>query len=162
MVNNDPIQQKDIFDERQIIVRSQITVRALWFFAIAAFVNIIVMECGPQWCESYVISTLIFGAAAYLYWVCANARRGSLFGVNGVSNLTMAAGMLFVDGVLIPFSFMDRDPDFFKNFFFRNGMVSDNFAAALSGLFVIAASVVMTVCAVRYNKAKKAEKSDNS
>lgn len=76
IVNNDPITtQKDIFDERQTVVRSQLTTRALWAFVIMSGINLIIMECGPQWCESWVLSTALFGAIAYLYWVCANARH---------------------------------------------------------------------------------------
>lgn len=48
IVNNDPIEQKEIFDERQLIVRSQITKRALWAFVIMSGINLIIMECGPQ------------------------------------------------------------------------------------------------------------------
>lgn len=50
IVNNDPIEQKAIFDERQSIVRSQITIRALWAFVIMTSINLTIMECGLQWC----------------------------------------------------------------------------------------------------------------
>ena len=102
IVNNDPIPQKDIFDERQTIVRAQLTTRALWAFVIMSGINLLVMECGPQWCESWVLSTAFFGAAAYLYWVCANARQGSLFGINGTATLASQMGFLFGDSIFVP------------------------------------------------------------
>ena len=42
IVNNDPIvSQKDIFDERQTVVRSQITTRALWAFVIMSGISLL-------------------------------------------------------------------------------------------------------------------------
>lgn len=145
IVNNDPVQQKEIFDERQKIVRSQLTIRALWAFVIAASINILVMECGPQWCESYVLSTAIFGAAANLYWVAANARRGTLFGINGTMSAATQAAMFFADGLLIPFVILynNEEDDLLKHFFFRNGMVSEYLAAAIACVLLIIAGAVM-------------------
>ena len=119
IVNNDPIPQKDIFDERQTIVRAQLTTRALWLFVITSGINLLVMECGPQWCESYVLSTALFGTIAYLYWVCANARRGSLFGINGTATVSSQIGFLFGDAVILPIAIMtDEDnSDFLEHLF---------------------------------------------
>lgn len=162
IVNNDPIQEKEIFDERQCIVRSRITIRALQAFAAMAGLNILIMECGPQWCESYVLSTAILAAAAYLYWVIANARRGSLFGVNGAGSAAVQASAFLVDGLLIPFVLFDNEEgDLLTNFFFRNGMVSEYLAAAIAGVLLIIGAAVMMSEVHRYNKAKKKD-NDNS
>lgn len=161
IVNNDPIQQqKDIFDERQAVVRSQLTIRALWAFVIMSGINLLIMECGPQWCESYVLSTAIFGAAAYLYWVCANARRGSLFGINGTASLASQMGFLFGDGVILPVMIMmDEDnSDFLEHFFIRNNMVSEYFAATLGCVLLLTSGIVMAVSIGNYRKREKAEK----
>lgn len=158
IVNNDPIQQqKDIFDERQAVVRSQLTIRALWVFVISSGINLLIMECGPQWCESYVLSTAIFGAIAYLYWVCANARRGSLFGINGTANIASQASMWLVDGLFIPLMIITdgEHEDFFENFFIRSGMVSDYFMFALGGALLAASGIVMAVNVRSYKKKEK-------
>lgn len=157
MVNNEPIQKKEILDERQSIVRSRITIRALRAFVIMAVVNLFVMECGPQWCESWVLSTAIFGAIAYLYWVAANARHGSLFGINGTSEVAMQVVFLITDGIMIPLLVcIDGDnADFFTNFFIRNGMVSEYVAGTFSCLLLIVSAIVM---AVNIRKSKRENK----
>ena len=160
IVNNDPIEQKAKFDERQTIVRAQITTRALWAFVIMAGINLLIMECGPQWCESYVLSTAIFGAVAYLYWVCANARHGSLFGINGTATLASQIGFLFGDAVILPVAIMtDKDnADFLEHLFFRSNMVSEYFAATLSCALLLTSGIVMAVCIGNHRKMEKAEK----
>lgn len=163
IVNNDPtIPQKDIFDERQTVVRSQLTTRALWAFVIMSGINLLIMECGPQWCESWVLSTAFFGAIAYLYWVCANARRGSLFGVNGTATLSSQVGFLFGDGIFIPIVILsDKEPDeVMGNFFIRNGMVSDYFMIVLCGAVILTSGVIMAVCIRNHRKKGTREEED--
>lgn len=159
IVNNDPIPQKDIFDERQTIVRAQLTTRALWAFVIMSGINLLIMECGPQWCESWVLSTAFFGAIAYMYWVCANARRGSLFGIHGTATLSSQVGFLFGESIFLPIAILsDKEPnDVFENFFIRNGMVSDYFMIALNGTLLLTAGIVMAVCIGNHRKREKAE-----
>lgn len=159
IVNNDPIPQKDIFDERQTIVRAQLTTRALWAFVIMSGINLLVMECGPQWCESWVLSTAFFGAAAYLYWVCANARRGSLFGIHGTATLSSQVGFLFGDSIFIPIVILsDKKPsDVMESFFIRNGMVSDYFMIVLNGTLLLTSGIVMAICIGNHRKKEKAE-----
>ncbi|MBD5128735.1 MAG: hypothetical protein HDT43_02240 [Ruminococcaceae bacterium] len=157
IVNNDPIPQKDIFDERQTIVRAQLTTRALWLFVITSGINLLVMECGPQWCESYVLSTALFGAIAYLYWVCANARRGSLFGINGTATVSSQIGFLFGDAVILPIAIMtDEDnSNFLEHLFIRNNMVSEYFIAMLGCALLLTSGIVMAVCIGNYRKREK-------
>ena len=160
IVNNDPtVPQKDIFDERQTIVRAQLTTRALWAFVIMSGINLLVMECGPQWCESWVLSTALFGAAAYLYWVCANARHGSLFGIHGTATLSSQMGFLFGDSIFVPILILsDREQtDAAESFFIRNGMVSDEFMIVLNGTLLLTSGIVMAVCIGNHRKREKAE-----
>ncbi len=121
------------------------------------------MECGPQWCESWVLSTAIFGAIAYLYWVCANARRGSLFGVNGTATLASQMGFLFGDAVILSVMIMmDKDnDDFMEHFLIRNNMVSEYFALTLSCVLMLTLGIVMAVCIGNYRKREKAERGND-
>ena len=158
IVNNDPtVPQKDIFDERQTIVRAQLTTRALWAFVIMSGINLLVMECGPQWCESWVLSTAFFGAAAYLYWVCANARQGSLFGINGTATLASQMGFLFGDSIFVPILILsDREQtDAAESFFIRNGMVSEEFMIVLNGTLLLTSGIVMAVCIGSHRKRER-------
>lgn len=147
VINGESVQQKEIFDERQKLVRSQITIRALWAFIATAGINLIIMECGPQWCESWVLSTAFFGTAAYLYWVISNARRGTLFGINGTSSVASQAAMLITDSILIPtIVCIDGDnSDFFTSFFIRGGIISEYFAGTLSCALLMISGIIMIV-----------------
>lgn len=161
IVNNDPIPEKEVFDERQNMTRLQLTKRALWLFVITSGINIIVMECGPQWCESRVLSTAFFGAAAYLYWVAANIRHGSLFGLHGTAPVSSQIGFLFGDTVFIPLLILsDKEhDDVIGNFFIRNGMVSEYFMTVLNGAILLTSGIVMAVSAYRYKKNERSAES---
>lgn len=155
VINGESVQQKEILDERQTLVRSQITIRALWAFIATAGINLIIMECGPQWCESWVLSTAFFGAAAYLYWVISNARHGCLFGVNGTSPAALQAGYLIGFVAVVPLMFIldaEDHTDFFTNFFIRNGMVSEYLVLVLSCFLLLTAGIVMAVNIRKYKQ----------
>lgn len=121
MVNNDPISENEVYDERQNMIRSQLTKRALWLFVITSGINLIIMECGLQWCESRVLSTAFFGAAAHLYWTAANIKRGSLFGLHGTAPIVSQTGFFFADGLFIPIVILtdDSNTDVAANFFHK-------------------------------------------
>lgn len=159
VINGESVQQKEIFDERQTLVRSQITIRALWTFIIVTGINLLIMECGPQWCESWVLSTALFGAFAYLYWVIANARHGSLFGISGTWSVTQQAVMLICDGIILPLVICNDEDnsDFFANFLIRNGMVSEYFVSVLICVVLLAAGIVMAVNVRKYKANRDSE-----
>lgn len=161
MINGELVQQKDIFDERQTLVRSRITIRALWIFIFTACLNILIMECGLQWCESYVLSTAIFGAAANLYWVIDNARCGTLFGINGTASATTQAAMFFGDALLIPLILNNEEADL-SSFFFHNNMISEYFAVIIAGVLLIISSAITMSSAYRYRKQNGNDKKPRS
>lgn len=157
IVNNDPIEQKEVYDERQNMIRTQLTKRALWLFVIMSGINLIIMECGPQWCESWVLSTAFFGAVAHLYWTVANIKRGSLFGLHGTTPIVSQIGFLFGEGLFIPILILtdDSNTDVAANFFIRNGMVSEYFMWGLDSALLLAAGIVMAVSVREYKKREK-------
>lgn len=160
MVNNDPIEQKDIFDERQTLIRSRITTRALWVFAYSVFFNILIMECGPQWCESYVLSTAVFAAIALLYWTAANARQDTLFGINGTMSAATQGWLFFFDGLFVPYSFISHSEYLTPStFFIKDGMVTEQLTAVIAGALLIVSAVIMIVSYSKFRKQKKNEES---
>ncbi len=161
MINNDPVSEKEVYDERQNMIRTQLTKRALWLFVITSGINLIIMECGPQWCESWVLSTAFFGAVAHLYWTAANIKHGSLFGLHGTTPIVSQIGFLFGEGLFIPILILtdDSNTDVAANFFIRNGMVSEYFMWVLDSALLLAAGIVMAV-SVRNYKKKEKESSD--
>ncbi len=145
---------KEIFDERQNILRMKLTKRALWLFVIMSGINLIVMECGPQWCESRVMSTAIFGAAAHLYWTAAAVKKDALFGLSGVEPITRQMMFIFIYCLGMPlYTFTHKEnADVREHFFFRNGMVSEYFAEAAALLLMVISGIIMAVNVVKFTR----------
>lgn len=145
--------EKEIFDERQCAVRSRITRHALWAFSILTAVNLFVMECGLRRCESAFAATLVFMAAARLYWVIANFRRGSLYGVHGTApgaeQTCMLVAVAVVDPIFTHYHHKHYE-DFWTNFFVRNGAVAE--PALLAASFVL---LVIAACIIGFAKPKE-------
>lgn len=156
MVNNEPIEQKDIFDERQTLIRSRITARALWVFAYSSFFSILIMECGPQWCESYVLSTAVFAAIALLYWTAANARQDTLYGINGTMSAAAQGWLFFFDGLFVPYSLISNSKYLtLSTFFIKNGMVTEQLAAIIAGVLLAVSAIIMIVSYSKFRKQRK-------
>ncbi|MBD5384275.1 MAG: hypothetical protein HDR72_04680 [Ruminococcaceae bacterium] len=145
--NPEEEKEKEIFDERQRAVRSRITRHALWAFSILTAVNLFVMECGLRWCESAFAATLVFMAAARLYWVIANVRCGSLYGVHGTApgaeQACMLAAMLVVDPHIVHYRDKHYE-DFWTNFFIRDGAVAQPVLLVLSYVLLVIAAFVIS------------------
>ena len=81
MVNNEPLSQKEILDERQKITRQKITLQTVILFAIMFAANTLIMDFGLKWSESYAAPMMWFYLASIIYWLIANSVNGSLFGI---------------------------------------------------------------------------------
>ncbi|MCM1165226.1 MAG: hypothetical protein NC299_06370 [Lachnospiraceae bacterium] len=152
---DDVPEEKEIFDERQRYVRSRITRRALWGFSVLTALNLLVTELGLRWCESAFAATLVFAAAVRLYWVIANARRGTLYGVHGTAPGAEQACMLIATGVANPLLMRYRDnhyEDFWANFFMRGGLVAEPVLLAASFVLLSAAAVIIGAAKPKKNK----------
>ncbi len=161
MVNNEPLQRKEILDERQKLVRSKILTQSLTLFGILVSVNTLIMECGLQWCESYFAPVALFIALCYLYYIVRNSSQGSLFGLDGTSSQTYIAWIVLTECVLIPlFKFFNSDE---KAGFtvINNGTLSDKFILFLFFIIGASASIVVLVSARRYKKTDKEVQNDN-
>lgn len=155
MINNEPIDNKDIFDERQSVMRMQITLRAFQLFTAAACLNILIMECGGQWCESYVCSTALCLGAAYIFWLVKNARKGSLFGIKGTKPMQYQASVILAEGVIFPLYMISEREDFFECFFIRNGKVSEHLMLTVFFLMCVFVGAAIFILAHRYNRRRK-------
>lgn len=161
IVNNDPLeQQKEIFDERQQVIRTQITVEAFKVFTVCVCLNILIMEAGPQWCESYVATTALFLGISYIYWLIRNAVKGSLFGVKGTLPLETQAAALLAEGILFSFITVinNKTPEPLENFFVHDKMLSEEFVLMIFFVMCIAAAVTIFSLAFNYRKKEKSDK----
>lgn len=156
LILDEPGAEKAIYDERQNQLRMRYTLEALIVFASASFLNTIIMECGWQWCESYVVPMAFFGAISLLYWVIRNAAKETLFGVNGTKAVVSSGCLEMSVGILYAVTTMPQSFGDFKEFFIVDGMVGENFLLSVSMLIYFSAGLAIVIAAHKFKKAQRA------
>lgn len=79
----EPGSQKEIFDERQNVMRSRLAIEALFIYVGLTFLNSMVMEMFYQWAESQMAVTLLFAVICLLWWEIRCALKGCMLAVSG-------------------------------------------------------------------------------
>lgn len=153
IINGEPVDNKDIFDERQERVRTKSLVIALTNFGSLSAANTLLMECGMRWSESYFMPIAVFMAVCYLGFLLDNARRGSLFGINGTSKATMTASFMLAQGIVMLFFKLIDEKDPFC--VIKDGRVSEIFLMTLFFVLEIACAVITFILAHKFNKSKE-------
>lgn len=141
----EPINRKEIFDERQNQVRQKLTIEALTVFGAAVSLNTLVMECGLKWCEGYFAPIILLIALCYAYWLIRVVKKGALFGVEGTAKAEHTAGMFI--GMSVVYSlimFLNEDKEIY---IFRDGMLSEIFVVMLFYVIAVACGVATLVIA---------------
>ena len=152
LVNNEPLNEKAIFDERQNQLRQKYTIEALYVFAGSSFLNTLVMEFGAQWSESYFMPMVIFAVISYIYWVIRNAANGTLFGVNGTRAVSSTGFVcIAVSGIYLPL-FIPETSEGWDVFFINNGMVGEHFLLAIADALYFGAGIAVLIAVSRYKK----------
>lgn len=154
LITGEPIPQKEIFDERQSVLRTKSLVIALTNFGSLSAANTLLMECGLKWSESYFLPIAIFMALCYLVFLIDSARRGALFGVNGTRNATMTAILLITEGVVFLLLNFDKEEPFCV---IKDGMVSEIFLMILFFVMVIVCGIITIILAHKFNKSRESE-----
>ncbi len=154
LITGEPVPQKEIFDERQSVLRTKSLVTALTCFGALSAANTMLMECGLKWSESYFGPIAIFMAVCYLVFLLDNARRGSLFGVNGTAKATMTAILLIVQGAVYILLNIDDEEPFC---IIKDGMVSKVFLLMMFFVLVIACGIITIILAHKFNKSRESE-----
>lgn len=157
MILADPGSEKEIFDERQKLIRERITFNSVVLFATLSAVNTITMDWGLQWCEMYFGPMILFYVISYIYWIIANACKGSLFGVGGTKFVKSNAFiMLFVSVVnLLNLLVRSFDEEFSV---IKDGMLSVRFIGVIAFTLLLIAGIAATVLAHRYDKSQEQQK----
>ncbi|MGN1422965.1 MAG: hypothetical protein ACI4XA_06280 [Oscillospiraceae bacterium] len=151
MVNNEPINEKTVFDERQNQLRLRYTLEALIVFASASFLNTLIMECGGQWCESYVMPMVLFAAVSYLYWVMRNAVKATLFGIHGPTT-----GIAFTAFAVMNISiFFPETSEEWSTFFINNGVVGVDFVMVISDVLFFCSGLAVLIAAHKFKKSRQ-------
>ena len=83
MILAEPGNEKEIYDERQKQIRTQLTVEALTVFGAVSMLSVVINETVFAWCEGCFPVMVLCAALSYGWWIIRNAVKGSLFGVSG-------------------------------------------------------------------------------
>lgn len=154
MINGEPIDNKEIFDERQELTRTKSLVIALVNFGSLSASNTLFMECGMRWSESYFMPIAVFMAVCYLGFLLDNARRGSLFGVNGTSKAVMTASVMTGQGLVMLLVKLAEEEPFCV---IKDGRVSGIFLMVLFFALEIVCGIITLIIARRFNKSNEEE-----
>lgn len=143
----EPGSQKEIFDERQNIMRLKISVEALLIFGGSVFLNCFIMEEGYKWAESQLAAMMLLMTACMLYWQIRCAAKGCMIGTNGKFQQTYSGVFIIFMTVLMFFRGMDKigEPDFI----IKDGALSKDFIVMIV-IFMYMALGIFTLCAVRH------------
>lgn len=152
LITGEPIPQKEIFDERQSVLRTKSLVIALTGFGSLCAANTMLMERGLKWSESYFAPIAIFMAVCYLVFLLDSARRGALFGVSGTAKATMTAILFVVQGAVFILLNIDNEEPFCV---IKDGMVSKVFLMMLFFVMEIVCGIVTIVLAHKFNKSQE-------
>ncbi len=148
----EPSSQKEIFDERQKLIREHITFNSVLLFAGLSATNTLMMDWGLQWCGMYFAPMILFYVISYIYWIIANALKGSLFGVGGTKFVKSNAFiMIFISALNLLSKAVDME-DFSV---LEGGMLSVEFIGVIAFSLLLAAGISALVLAHRYEKAQK-------
>ena len=154
MVNNEPLSQKEILDERQKITRQKITLQTVILFAIMCAANTLIMDFGLKWSESYAAPMMWFYLASIIYWLIANSVNGSLFGIEGTVHVKRN-GFVFifisvVDGLSLIF-------DEKELVVLKDGVLSNRFMMSIMLVMALLLGIISFILAFRYNKMQKSQ-----
>lgn len=152
MVNNEPLNEKAIFDERQNQLRQKYTIEALYVFGGCTFLNTLIMECGLQWSESYAMPMVIFAVISYLYWIIRNAAKGTLFGVNGTRAVSSTGFVCTALGACYFPLILPQSVENWDTFFISNGMIGEHFLLTIADALYFGVGIAVLIATHKYKK----------
>lgn len=151
----EPINRKEIFDERQNQVRQKLIIEALTVFGAAVSLNTLIMECGTKWCEGYFAPIVLLAALCYMYWLIRVVKKGALFGVEGTVKAERTASILIGMSVMYVFIiFFNDDRDIY---IVRDGMLSEFFIFIMFFVIALVSGIVTLALAHKEKKRAAAE-----
>lgn len=141
--------QKEIFDERQNVIRSRLAVEALLIYVGLTVVNSMVSEMFYQWGESQMTVTLLFMVLCMLWWEIRCAVKGCMLAVSGRHVQKYSSVMVIVIGALNGFRYVFDIGG--EDYFVTDGKLSGDFVFALCFLLMIVCGIFM-LCVMRHEE----------
>lgn len=152
MILGEPGSEKEIFDERQKQLRTQILVQSLVIYAVASALCVMLNEI-IGFMESDFAGMAFCAGAVYLWWVISLAAKECMFGVSGKQVLYNA---LFAIALIPTYIFMMlSDEDEPPLAIVKNGALTDRFVVLAALFLYIIATVIIIVTYFRNRRAER-------
>ncbi len=149
LILSEPGSQKEVFDERQNVMRSRLAIEALFLYVGMTIVNSMVTELFYQWAESQMTVTLLFAVICLLWWEIWCAVKGCMLAVSGRYAQKYSAVMIIVIGALNGFRYVFDIGE--EDYFITDGKLSGDFVFALCFLLMIGCGIFM-LCVMRHEE----------
>lgn len=149
LILTEPGSQKEVFDERQNVMRSRLAIEALFVYVGLTLLNSMVMELFYQWAESWMTVTMLFMGICLLWWEIRCALKGCLLAVSGRHAQKYSAVMAVFVGALNGLRYVFDIGK--EDYFVTNGRLSEDFVFALCFLLLIVNGVFM-LCVMRHEE----------
>lgn len=159
IINPDTESQKEIFDERQNIIRSKLMIEALLIYAGMTLINCIIMELFYKWAESQFSSMLLIMALCLLYWLIRCVAKGCIVSASGKQFQKNSTLAVFIGcGVfLIRFLLCIGE----EGFPITDGKFSDDFVFMLSLVIMILCGIIKRSAIYREEKRIREEQNEH-
>ena len=154
MVNNEPLSQKEILDERQKITRQKITLQTVILFAIVCAANTLIMDFGLKWSESYAAPMMWFYIASVIFWLVANSVKGSLFGIEGTVHVKRNGFVFIFISVVDGLSLISDEKELVV---LKDGALSNRFMMLIMLVMALLLGIISFILAYRYNRMQKSK-----
>ena len=151
MILGEPGSEKEIFDERQKQLRTQILVQALVIYAVASALCVMLNEI-IGFMESDFAGMAFCAGAAYLWWVISLAAKECMFGVSGKQVLYNALFAIALVPTYILMMLSDEDEPIA---IVKNGALTDRFVVLAALFLYIIATVIIIVTYFRNRRADR-------
>ena len=151
MILGEPGSEKEIFDERQKQLRTQILVRSLVIYAVASALCVMLNEI-IGFMESDFAGMAFCAGAVYLWWVISLAAKECMFGVSGKQVLYNA---LFAIALVPTYILMMLSNEDEPLAIVKNGALTDRFVVLAALFLYIIATVIIIVTYFRNRRADR-------
>lgn len=151
MILGEPGSEKEIFDERQKQLRTQILVQSLVIYAVASALCVMLNEI-IGFMESDFAGMAFCAGAVYLWWVISLAAKECMFGVSGKQVLYNA---LFAIALVPTYILMMLSNEDELLAIVKNGALTDRFVVLAALFLYIIATVIIIVTYFRNRRANR-------
>lgn len=162
MITAEPGSEKEIFDERQSVMRMRLAIEALLICVGLIFVNGVISEMiiERQWAEYMSAVNLLFVVLCVLWWIIRCAAKGCLVAVSGRTAQKTSAVMSVLIGALngVQYAFKIGSEDFL----IKDGRLSVEFVVLLCFALMIVCGVFLFTAIRREEKREEAEKKEEN